>query len=120
MNREIKFRCFDGKNMHYPEKNYAYHLRWLRTTGWALWWIWEWREKEIWSEFGENSQYPLMQYTGLKDKNGKEIYEGDVVKDFFDDIIIVKWLTPYATFNISHFEYEIIGNIHENPEVVCK
>ena len=116
--REIKFRAWDkNKNkMVYPTKKY--------TNGGLL----EWFEDE-----------DLMQYTGLKDKNGKEIYEGDVVKtggDFgevlYDDqhsgfIILFQphsakkksgcatlastWPSPLK---------EIVGNIYENPDLISQ
>lgn len=70
----------------------------------------------------------LMQYTGLKDKNGREIYEGDIVKDH-DGKHIYK-----VVYNMWGFELqtpqghrvgqlptawlEIIGNIYENPELL--
>lgn len=73
----------------------------------------------------------LMQYTGLKDKNGTEIYEGDVIKVERDGIIYrVKWIhggfgleprynSPFypRLGNVELREkIEVIGNIHENPE----
>jgi len=85
----------------------------------------------------------LMQYTGLKDKNGKEIYEGDIVLFDADYTPIEKeagWLTGLIEWDQSgarfHFIYkgaikdvwydlveeqdepmEVIGNIYENPEL---
>ena len=73
------------------------------------------------------TSYELMQYTGLKDKNGKEIYEGDIVKclrpnNFKDkEIIIVKipTLGKYSDF-MNIIEIEVIGNIYEHPELLTK
>ena len=75
----------------------------------------------------------LMQYTGLKDKNGTEIYEGDVIKVERDGIIYrVEWIhggfgleprynSPFypRLGNVELREkIEVIGNIHENPELL--
>lgn len=71
-----------------------------------------------------DSDLEVMQYTGLKDKNGKEIYEGDIVEHWSDRKIgvkkVIKWKNTgmYTGFNTIGINVEIIGNIHENPELL--
>lgn len=76
----------------------------------------------------------IMQYTGLKDKNGKEIYEGDIVVVDWgcNDYLIganklnkpfVMEFRNYSWFPFSHIlpaphDIEVIGNIYENPELL--
>ncbi len=69
---------------------------------------------------------PIMQFTGLYDKNGKEIYEGDILSNDFDPRGVVVfidngfWLVrSNGDRHMPNLEYrEIIGNIHENPELL--
>lgn len=73
----------------------------------------------------ERGKAVIMQYTGLKDKNGKEIYEGDIVERY-NDIKIIEWLggddQDWQGYDVSQVfgKWEVIGNIYENPELIDK
>jgi len=69
----------------------------------------------------------LMQYVGIKDRNGKEIYEGDIIKHFAGELGVVKfkdgcfgveWLNGDFRISVPFEHHTIIGNIYENPELL--
>ncbi len=130
MSREIKFRAWD-KGSEYMHSNVQSGV---------------YEDPDDWTEFSTVlglERFEVMQYTGLKDKNGKEIYEGDVVEynDFNslktgghaeDKIIVGKvificgmWMVEENNCGhdlyeglVNDEEFEVIGNIYENPELL--
>jgi uncharacterized phage protein (TIGR01671 family) len=131
MSRQIKFRAWDGNRMVtepgyiqvHTDKDFHVFIE----------------EEGQW----ENEYIHLMQFTGLQDKAGRDIYEGDVVKDRFGRIMQVQWWNfrlcwvAISETNFHHadlydwvdFDYEkeeksstarveVIGNVYENPELI--
>lgn len=141
--RDIKFRAWDGKKMLH---NVGFHPFIIQAL---------WRDPDNQMKEGDEgaylispqfTQYHLMQFTGLHDKNGKEIYEGDVIVEkrypYFDNgtpnyVATVEWC--FAGFHtVLHCVnknkrgisdginepleegeiFEVIGNVFQNPELL--
>lgn len=77
-------------------------------------------------ELIESTHFEVMQYTGLKDKNGKEIYEGDIIQyNETKEIHTVKFISGGFIVAGQHINelyltkhWKVIGNIYENSELL--
>lgn len=126
MNREIKFRVWDNQEKEMRE---VAMLRWEDGRLSRIAGYWKGTRNNGWTDYDPaENKYELMQFTGLTDKNRKEIYEGDIVKWRYmeEGRGVVKYSDDYASyepFNQLRWEavsktFEIIGNVFENPNLL--
>ena len=135
--RELKFRAWDGKNMQQVES-----VRWAYietiVTGEGTVYLPEKLENNFEVELcngntlmtAPNGDMGLMQYTGLTDKSGVEIYEGDIIQIYQNSgnkkaqVTVVEWDGRTCQYRgiyptISNLcQHEVIGNVYENPELM--
>lgn len=126
--REIKFRAWDKELEEWT--NYSINNINGNVIGFYN------KETGFWESDREGERFTLCQYTGLKDKNDREIYEGDIVRA----VVFSKWIgvAKYSDKNqafvfecidknyrgnivfMSQFDqgFKILGNIYENPEML--
>ena len=119
MSREIKFRAWDK---HHNSMEYINDLYWFEENGIH--------------DFNDDN-YMFMQNTGLKDKNGKEIYDSDIVKVTWGSGKIVFYEVKYCESSGYHYlrdtknkedddiiciydysQMDVIGNVFDNPELL--
>ena len=125
MNREIKFR---GKRVDNGKWVYGFYVQWEDHCNELKHLIFVKSNED--KEFSHMEQYEVIpetvgQFTGLLDKNGKEIYEGDILNSSLYELCVVEY-DEFGTFSpFGHGDYaeistwlKVIGNIHDNPELL--
>lgn len=129
MERIIKFRAWDGTRIFHPSSD-----AWFQLIDGSI-------------DLPKNTV--LMQFTGLSDKNGKEIYEGDFIRmkqvswAYAEHLMLVQWSEEYSSFqamvvatlgnadgtakvgipysmSVASKHGEVIGNFRENPELLTQ
>ena len=124
--REIKFRAWDKKVHRMLGPWTIQEISGMSDGGFIQY---------AWHGITEIDDLVFRVYTGLRDKNGKEIYEGDIVNNgplappwvewleegagfIFREVGSDEWWSPNGFSLVTEFAWEIIGNIYENPELL--
>jgi len=137
MNREIKFRVYDKeveKMTYFDDEDYLYNYPFILQLKQVFKKDSNYDDYEDFEYEDVTDKVELMEYTGLHDKNGKEIYEGDIIRiivnnniekickvEFKNGIFGVMFSKNKELTAFPHFcntTFEVIGNIYEDIELV--
>jgi len=123
--RQIKFRAYTGDTMYYPKDYIKEYRQFDLEESCRLYFL------PMSCIMGDCNDWIWMQSTGLKDINGKEIYEDDILQEHYRTnpkrvVVTVgsdgMWLCGYSWSSLyhilSHPGVTVIGNIYENPELL--
>jgi uncharacterized phage protein (TIGR01671 family) len=121
--RELKFRAWDKKRNIMIGEDYPDNWGSEKQEYWAD--VFEISLTGI-TEITQNARFEIMQYTGLRDKDGKEIYEGDVLcwPKYEGTENQTRWPVEWDderaqfTYWLPRMDAEVIGNIYENPGLI--
>ena len=129
--REIKFRAWDKRESRMIIDEQAFIP--VKVTNKGVLRLSPRHKEELW-EFIKGDRFEVMQYTGLKDRNGKEVYEGDIVKCssgfphevYWENECGGTYVGGIPAFYLSGIlrgyawsgDEEVIGNIHEHPHLL--
>jgi len=133
--KEIKFKVWDKKRKEFTDEQDGAELIFMLEDN-ELGYISEWANGTSHPTVDKN-RFEMLQFTGLKDKNGKYIYEGDILREPLNTLKLKYGFNYSVVFDYgefvaktrrdsttlvlkSHrfFECEVIGNIYENPKLL--
>lgn len=135
MNREIKFRVWLGDKMGYEGDRIGTGNKYWNQGSIVLSGTIDEKSSVGNIKGFKRKRKPIMQFTGLKDKNGKEIYEGDMLQIIKGWVNVVVWDSEICGFALVKYykgvkkgitgltepdasRLEIIGDIHTTPELL--